>query len=230
MDIYNYVNQVLEEIKLVERSKQLDFIKLKLQRIDDNHQKKAVENLLFANLNSSKSFARPSVKVLMLHGINTNGIWQYKLKRQLKSASNVDAYPIPYGYYNLFSFLIPKMFEGASEKRVKEQLLSFLKGKQDGEKVVIIAHSFGTYILAEILKTLPDLEIDRILFCGSIVKENYSWENVDNVSDKSFINDCGTYDIWPSLAKFNKPFIWRCRCFWVSKRCKGYKSLPSAQA
>ena len=37
----------------------------------------------------------------------------------------------------------------------------------------IIAHSFGTFVVARILRDNTDLELDRIIFCGSVVSHKF---------------------------------------------------------
>lgn len=65
-----------------------------------------------------------------------------------------------------------------------------------------MAHSFGTYLVAETLKRNPGLRLHRLIFCGSVVKRNYDWDTLFlNKQVLAAINDCGTHDVWPILSR-----------------------------
>jgi hypothetical protein len=63
---------------------------------------------------------------------------------------------------------------------------------------LLIAHSFGTYAVARILRDQPQIRPVRVIFCGSIVPQNLRWDLIPN--RPQIINDCGTRDLWPLLA------------------------------
>jgi hypothetical protein len=67
-----------------------------------------------------------------------------------------------------------------------------------GNDVAIIAHSFGTYAITQILREVPSFRPSRIIFCGSIVPQQFRWDRIDNCPE--ILNDCGGRDIWPVLA------------------------------
>ncbi|HVX13834.1 MAG TPA: hypothetical protein VHC22_21810 [Pirellulales bacterium] len=65
----------------------------------------------------------------------------------------------------------------------------------------VIAHSFGTYAIARILLENPDIVFHHAVFCGSIVPKSYRWDYVRERLQTGVLNDYGTRDIWPVLAK-----------------------------
>ena len=69
-------------------------------------------------------------------------------------------------------------------------------------KLSIIAHSFGTYIIGEILKRGFDLQIDRLILCGSVLPQGFPWHQYQGrFADDKVVNECGKADIWPVLAQ-----------------------------
>jgi hypothetical protein len=75
-----------------------------------------------------------------------------------------------------------------------------IKADNPDADLVVVAHSFGTYIIARILESFPDLRLKRLLLCGSIIPRAFRWDRVKSqVGD--VVNDCGTHDIWPVLAQ-----------------------------
>ena len=65
----------------------------------------------------------------------------------------------------------------------------------------IIAHSFGTFVVARILRDNTDLELNRIIFCGSVVSHKFRFEDYRHRFNPDLINEVGTRDYWPVIAK-----------------------------
>ncbi|NWD69162.1 hypothetical protein HX870_16285 [Pseudomonas gingeri] len=69
---------------------------------------------------------------------------------------------------------------------------------------MVIAHSFGTYIVSHILSRYSDINIERIVLCGSIIKSSFPWDlHTRHMENGSIINDVGTRDFYPVLATFS---------------------------
>src|SRR5262249_30252264 len=67
--------------------------------------------------------------------------------------------------------------------------------------ISILAHSFGTYIVAEILTSKPDIKVHRLVFCGSIVPFDHPFlHQIGHRITDCVVNDIGTRDVWPALA------------------------------
>jgi hypothetical protein len=64
-----------------------------------------------------------------------------------------------------------------------------------------IAHSFGTYILANILFRAFDLIAYRVVFCGSVVKYNFPFHQIADRFTTPILNEVGAKDIWPAMAE-----------------------------
>jgi hypothetical protein len=71
--------------------------------------------------------------------------------------------------------------------------------QHEGARISVLAHSFGTYIIAEILKQERNIKFHKIVFCGSIVPHTFFDEVAERI-DLPIINEVGTRDIWPALA------------------------------
>ena len=68
-------------------------------------------------------------------------------------------------------------------------------------RLIVIAHSFGTYATFRLLNENADFRLFRVLLCGSIVSDHYPWHFVQPRVEETIVNDCGTRDIWPAAAK-----------------------------
>ncbi|MDA8019457.1 MAG: hypothetical protein MPN21_18600 [Thermoanaerobaculia bacterium] len=75
------------------------------------------------------------------------------------------------------------------------------------DRVSVIAHSFGTFLIARTLQENPDIRIHRLILCGGIVPDDFGWEgvtaqlNTDRSGMVHVVNDCGLKDLLPVLAK-----------------------------
>lgn len=136
--------------------------------------------------------------VLLIHGIRTEADWQEMVVRKLE-APGIRAFPIKYGYFDAFKFLIPGFRNQPLVKVLKE--IRLVRDRFPTAKLSIIAHSFGTYVVSQLLQENFDIRLHRTLFCGSVVKTNYPWEKVlRQVTEDQVVNECGKSDVWPVIG------------------------------
>jgi pimeloyl-ACP methyl ester carboxylesterase len=140
--------------------------------------------------------------LLLIHGIRTRAEWQSRLRALVEEGHDVTVVNIMYGYFDVLRFWLPIF--GAREAAINDLKRSVrdalrVNGRTNPE-VLVICHSFGTYAITRILREEPDIEIDRLLLSGSIVPRTFKWESLPNCPSH-VLNDVGTKDIWPVLAK-----------------------------
>jgi len=112
--------------------------------------------------------------VISLHGIRTRGVWQKDLAPVLALRGFVP-YALDYDYLSLFKF---------ASRRTRASRLEWLR--REYERVTaeagvhrpsIIAHSFGTYLVANLLEKYGELRFDKVIFAGCIVGTKYDWSS-----------------------------------------------------
>lgn len=137
--------------------------------------------------------------VYLLHGIRTNAHWMEPLGLLLQSEGFVVA-PDRYGYFNVFSFINP--FNGKREGKIDRahKEIKRVFDRYPGAEISIISHSFGTWLLSEVMKR-ERFDFSRIVLCGSVVKEEFDWGQFKNLDRPRVVNECGVRDVWPILAK-----------------------------
>jgi WD40 repeat protein len=144
----------------------------------------------------------PNHIVVIVHGIRTWGSWQEEFAALLRAhGTKVEIYK--YGYFGLLSCLLPPL-RLVVVHRFRTFLQSRLSEWEDC-RVDIVAHSFGTVVVAHALRTLHSdatPRLNTLLFCGSVLKQRFSWEGLvgPNHPVRRLINECGTRDTWPLLA------------------------------
>jgi hypothetical protein len=143
--------------------------------------------------------------VLLIHGIRTEADWGPMVRSKLEVPGQIEVIPIRYGYFDAFRFWFPFWTRNKPIERVYEQIrvaLQKYRRSHPDAKLSIIAHSFGTYIIGEILKRGFDLQIDRLLLCGSVLPQGFLWHQYQGrFADDKVVNECGKSDIWPILAQ-----------------------------
>jgi hypothetical protein len=65
----------------------------------------------------------------------------------------------------------------------------------------VIAHSFGTYTIASLLKRENDIDLHNLVLCGSVLPINFDFGSIARKVKNLCINDACTRDIWPVIAK-----------------------------
>lgn len=138
--------------------------------------------------------------VVLVHGIRTRAPWYVTVRDALQNAG----YPTEltnYGRYDLFRFLLPVPFFKAWAARDVETDIRAAIAHHQAKSVSIIAHSFGTYVTAWIVKRRFDLKFRHVIFCGSVVKARFPFEQLRERIEGTIVNEVGTKDIWPILAE-----------------------------
>lgn len=136
--------------------------------------------------------------VVLLHGIRTDGGWQTKFRYIIGDMPNVEVIPIGYGFFSVLGLIGP--FRGAAVD-VVERKIHDIRVNNPHSDVVVVAHSFGTYIISRLLIQNQTLNVKRLLMCGSVVRRGYEWEKLPvQYNRATVVNDVGTQDLYPVLA------------------------------
>src|ERR1041385_1284459 len=137
--------------------------------------------------------------VILVHGSNTNAIWFPAIKTALEEAGFIAA-PAGYGIYGVIRFLIPiNGLRRAAINRVYENI-RIARAYYKPASISIIAHSFGTYVVSRIIAENFDIELDRIIFCGSVVRNDFRFQDNLHRFKPLLYNEIGTRDYWPVVA------------------------------
>jgi hypothetical protein len=138
--------------------------------------------------------------VVLLHGMNTNAEWQEALAEPMRTETELEPKVVGYGNFHPLKFWSPFFFREGRVRKVLADLRG-LRERNPDANISIVAHSFGTHIVAKIVRMASDLKFHRILLCGSIVASDYNWARVGSRFNEPVVNDIGRRDIWPSMAK-----------------------------
>ena len=195
-DVEQFVYNLRNKLSNTPDNLKLKTIKDALNTIQDPSQKSLAESLLDIVTNV---VGLPSNIVVLIHGIRTYAQWQELLKSELES-KDTKAFTIGYGYFDAFRFWFPFVFRRFPINKVKQQLRN-IQTNHPKDKIIVVAHSYGTYVISKIISDEPDIKVHRLLLCGSIIKNSFRWDKLARLPQGGIINDCGTKDIWPVLAK-----------------------------
>ncbi len=138
--------------------------------------------------------------VVLLHGMLTEAVWQNTVASEIRANCAAVVYPVGYGWFDAIRFLLP----GRTRTKPLEKVLRELRDiqrKHPNFRMVVIAHSFSTYLISKILLEHKDIEIQRLLLCGSIIPIDYRWDQAATAASLSVVNEVGTRDFWPVLAR-----------------------------
>jgi pimeloyl-ACP methyl ester carboxylesterase len=136
--------------------------------------------------------------VISVHGIRTRGAWQKDLTPLLNQADFIHE-SLDFGFLGAIKIL----FRYKRNQQVQWFLDKYteIKYKYPNEIPSVIAHSFGTYIIARAMQLYGEIRFDRIILCGSIIPQGYSWKHRFNVQQVNYVlNECGRKDWVVKLA------------------------------
>jgi hypothetical protein len=142
--------------------------------------------------------------VLLIHGIRSDAAYAENVVNLITRKNKIDVIPLRYGYFNLLNFLFPIFTRRSVIKHIINEINSLNKefeGKKTKLRISVIAHSFGTYVISKVLIKEKKIKLFRLILCGSIVSNRYSWNMIKPKISGEIINECGTKDLWPFIAK-----------------------------
>ena len=138
--------------------------------------------------------------IFVIHGIRDRARWQSRVKRLLEEIDGVKVIPIRYGYFDLLRFWFPFWTRRGPIERTRVEI-QIGRNTYRAERYSIIAHSFGTYAVSQVIADTRDLVLHRLVLCGSILDRAYPWEVIKGRITDRIVNDYGTRDIWPLMAR-----------------------------
>jgi pimeloyl-ACP methyl ester carboxylesterase len=136
--------------------------------------------------------------VMTVHGIRTAGKWQKQIATSIASADMVP-YAADFGYFPALAMCLPS----ARDRKVEwlRSVYNDVRRETQLPRPSVICHSFGTWLVGELLTRYDDVLFDKIVLAGSILPVNYDWVRL--LGDERVFkvrNEVGTRDPWPGIA------------------------------
>lgn len=162
--------------------------------------KKRIVDFIRYNLSStfSRTIHEHKTCVLTVHGIQTFGQWQNRLKKLTSAQSDgISFINYKYGYFSALAFLVPPLRQ-REVKRLANHLKSILD-RTDSKRFVIFSHSFGTFLtinsIKSVLSETAKLENLTLVLSGSVLECRQDFGFLRNQSNICIINECGDRDL-----------------------------------
>lgn len=138
--------------------------------------------------------------LITIHGILTFGDWQQELfnkTKRINSGDSIEHLSFKYVKLDFITFAIPGL-RNWIVNRFKSDLVNWLENNYC-KRIVCFSHSFGTFVLMKALESIEDKNllknIELIVLSGSVLKQNYSFQEVlKNIPKTKIVNDCAVND------------------------------------
>ena len=202
-DIDDFVQRVSQEVEQLPPNERLPYLKGVLSA-SPREIRKLAEVLIDLILSGLIKKSKHEQVLVLIHGIRTQAEWQERFLGLIRKHTGIQVFPIKYGYFDALKFWFPIFTRRQAINRVLYELRDIRKRYTSAE-ITVVAHSFGTYIVTRILAEHPDVVLYRVLFSGAIVSPSFRWDMVPEFPQGGVVNDCGSRDIWPVMAKI---FSW----------------------
>ena len=134
--------------------------------------------------------------VYLVHGIRTYGEWQEEFKAVLQERGLATEY-VFYGRFPTWSFLISSQ----ARRDVREKVRIELEGLLVRGKVSVIAHSFGAYLVTNILLWNQHIKLENLILCGAVTDSRWPLNRIRAQILGGLVNHGSRRDKWPSLAE-----------------------------
>lgn len=193
VEIVSLVRSTWENTIPEKRLLQLQVIR---EQLSPEHQElfDSLVDMQIANIKDSTEV----ITLMLVHGIQTDGAWHELVKAAFRDVDHVRVKGIGYNCVTALQLACP--LRSAPINHVVQQFRD-AQTMEPTARVMVIAHSFGTYIISHILSRFADIKIERVVLCGSIIKNNYKWDlHTRHMPAGNILNDVGTRDLYPVLA------------------------------
>lgn len=141
-----------------------------------------------------------AIVLVLVHGIQTDGAWHRLVQNALSDVPNINVIESSYDCVTAAQLASP--FRRTPIDKVAREMRE-ARRREPRARMIVIAHSFGSYIVSRVLRDASDLEFEKIVLCGSIIPRNYKWDLfARNMAPNSILNHVGTEDFYPVLATF----------------------------
>jgi len=143
--------------------------------------------------------------VILLHGIRTRAFWYDLVQPILGEIRGTVVKPLGYDYFSALRLVFP-FFRSGPARKIADDIRD-IKSRYDQQnkrvRISVIAHSFGTYTIATLLRQTGDIDLHHLVLCGSVLPNNFNFDSISRKIRGKFVNDAGARDAWPVLAKIS---------------------------
>jgi hypothetical protein len=135
--------------------------------------------------------------VITVHGVQTFGKWQKRLESLLHGAApGIEVFHYPSGFLAPVLIVVP-ITRWVEVRRFRKWLLDTLEGNP-ATRIDIVAHSFGTHLVAWALHSIASQkrpQIHTILFASTILRPRFPWQRlIGEKTIRRIINECAWKD------------------------------------
>lgn len=118
--------------------------------------------------------------VFVIHGIRDHGYWTSKIATRVRQLAadggRTITYNPSYGYFAMLPFILPWV-----RRRKVEWLMhryALVRMRYPAADFHYMGHSNGTYLCAAALRLYPMAVFKRVMFAGSVVRQDFPWAAV----------------------------------------------------
>ena len=140
----------------------------------------------------------PKPVVMTVHGIRTRGEWQKEIGPRL-AVHGFIPYSLDFGVVDAISMFFP--WKRAEKIQWLREAYDDVREHSQVDRPSVICHSFGSWLVGELLRRYDDVIFDAVILTGSILPASYDWAKpLDEQRVLAVRNEIASRDIWPTVA------------------------------
>lgn len=155
--------------------------------------------------------------IITVHGINTIGKWQDDVSTWIQDAGYLCS-RVTYGrilFTSPFPFALRKALDSVEER--------YNELRRRALEVSVIAHSFGSLTVGNLLFRKPSIKFRRMVLYGSVLSPRFPWRAcAANGQVHEILHEIGGRDVWPWFAPVS--FLLQKQSGWSGVR--GFRNPP----
>jgi CheY-like chemotaxis protein len=142
--------------------------------------------------------------LVTVHGIRTFGGWQSRLAKIVRDVEpNCEIRSFSFNYFSALAFWFPPTRWLVVRRFARA--LDHLAASGSPDRLDIVAHSFGTHVVAwGLRRTRRPLRVHTLILSGSVLRASHFWEDLIPARVGRLVNECGHRD---SILILSQAFV-----------------------
>lgn len=138
--------------------------------------------------------------LILVHGIKSRGGWFDRFSKHLEK-EEIDITALYFAKVSVKNLYQNEKTGNLLVEKIEKEYSKLRRRRKDCE-ISIIAHSYGSLIVAEALKRHSHLKINSLILLGSIVPREFDFHTLMPSQIKKILNECGDRDWLPAAAEY----------------------------
>ena len=146
--------------------------------------------------------------VFLITGNGMRGEMEGRIQRELARVFPTSVVVVMHRYGLIRTGALFRRRQRVAINRLAERMRQFEDHGADQRlaRPHVVAHSFGAWLIGNVLQRNPDIRVGRIILAGSVLRPDFDWNAlITGGQVEAVLNHCGSRDYWSWVSEYFIP-------------------------